>query len=54
MSESERPDAEVGRLTLAEIERSGGTLSYFAASTKVLRNNPELAERYRYMPGVKE
>lgn len=49
-----RPDQEVAHLTRREVEKSNGRLSYFAASTKVLRANPELAERYRHMPGDKE
>ena len=48
------PDAEVVRLALAEVERSGGKLTYSQASIKVLRANPELADRYRYQPGVKD
>lgn len=48
------PDVEVAHLARAEVEKSGGKLSFSAASIKVLRANPELAERYRYQPGVKD
>lgn len=48
------PDLEVVRLARAEIERSGGKLSFFDATQEVLHANPDLAERYRYMPGVKD
>ena len=48
------PDIELMHLTRAEIERSGGRLSYSQANLVVLRRDVELAERYRHMPGVKD
>jgi len=54
MSGADRPDSEVVRLAQEAIAESGGKLTYFAAQQQVLRGNPELAERYRHMPGVKE
>lgn len=41
-------------LTPAEVEKSGGKLTYSAANQNVLRAHPELAERYRSMPGIKD
>jgi len=54
MSGADRPDSEVVRLAQEAIAESGGKLTYLAAQQQVLRANPELAERYRHMPGVKE
>jgi hypothetical protein len=53
MREDDRPNAEVVRLTRVEIARSGEK-SHFTANQKVLQDHPELAERYRHVPGVKE
>lgn len=49
-----RPDVELMHLAEAEVERSAGRLTFSQASIKVMQENPELAERYRYMPGVKD
>lgn len=48
------PDVQVVRLAEAEIEKSGGKLTYREASQRVLRANPELAKDYQWQPGVKE
>lgn len=54
MPPQDTPDAEVVFLARAEVERSGGKLDYFTAQQQVLRANPDLAERYRHQPGVKD
>lgn len=54
MSADARPDVELMHLAKAEVEKSGGRLTFSAASIKEVQDNPELAERYRYMSGVKD
>jgi hypothetical protein len=46
------PDHEVAGRVRREVEASGGKLTFSQATSKVLRSDPELAERYRHMPGT--
>jgi hypothetical protein len=48
------PDAQVVFMTRESIAKSGGRLSYYQAQREVLQSNPELAEKYRSQPGIKE
>lgn len=43
----------MARLTREEMARTGEK-SFFTASLRVMKANPELADRYRFQPGVKE
>lgn len=54
MRDEDGPDSELVALAQAEVEKSGGKLNYFAAQRKVLRSNPDLAQRYRLQPGTTE
>lgn len=54
MSADARPDVELAALAKAEVEKSGGRLTFSQASIKVMEENPELANRYRFFPGVKD
>lgn len=45
------PDIRVRNLAFSEVQKSGGKLTHFEATKKVLRANPKLAEDYRNQPG---
>lgn len=53
MPEGDKPDAEMVTLTRAEM-KADPQLTYFAANRIVMKKYPELADRYRHMPGVRE
>lgn len=48
---SANPDEELVGRAQELVDKSGGKLTYSQASLKVLREDRELAERYRHLPG---
>lgn len=54
LPEDAPPSVELAHRVLVEIEKSGGKLSFSAATVKVLWADRELVERYRHTPGTKE